>query len=136
VTRQSLDVFKEILPSIFRKTRTVIDEESSDKSDSLFPTRAITTILSRSSATLDVAVALAEMKHLPASAAYELAREFAPTRQPKFTFKNKKAEKTRVDEIIAVLGVDQPTAELYDSILSDDEIEYIKSNKYQGGIDG
>jgi hypothetical protein len=129
-----LDIFKVVLPSIFKKTRTDIDEASPDNSASLYPTRAINTILSRSPDTIQLAVALSEIKHLPASASYEVARSFSPNRQPRFTFKDKKRVAPRVEELITLLGVDQPTAELYDSVISDEEFEEIKNQKYKGGV--
>lgn len=129
-----LDIFKVILPSIFKKTQTEIDESSPDNSASLYPSRSINTILSRSPDTIQLAVALSEIRHLPASASYEVARAYSPNRQPRFTFKDKKRLTPRVEEIIALLGVDQPTAELYDSVISDEEFEEIKNEKYKGGV--
>lgn len=134
MTHQSLNLFKEVLPSIFKKQNTVIDNSSVDAGSELYPSRPVNSILSRSIETINLAVALNEIKHLPATASYEVARSFAPRRQPKFHFKDKTIQKTRVDELISILGVDKPTAELYDAVLTDEEVNELRNATYKGGI--
>lgn len=130
------DLFKEWLPSIFDKKQNLFAMGDVDEIERKYPAFMIAKALSQNQATVFVANQLNQMSSLDPKLQYDFVFSLIPKGRPPWGKWAKAVKSETINIIVEAYNVSNKRAEEISEMLSEDDIENLKSYLFKGGKNG